>query len=111
LTPWSPVHPKWKFLDGGDLRIEWTRRSRAGTIWADHVEVPLAEEFEKYRVELAEEVDSEPAIVIETSQPQLVFAADQIAPILANNSSSITAKICQIGSHGLSAPLAFDIPL
>ena len=110
LTPWSPVHPRWTFLDGGDLRIEWTRRSRAGTIWPDHVEVPLAEEFEKYRVELSEEVDSEPAIVIETSEPQVVVAADQIAPILANNISGITAKISQIGSHGLSDALALTIP-
>jgi len=111
LTPWSPVHPRWKFLDGGDLRIEWIRRSRAGAIWADHVEVPLAEEFEKYRVELSEEGDSEPAIVIETSEPQVVVAADQIAPILAHNSSGMTAQIRQIGSHGLSDALAFTIPL
>ncbi|MFK7842119.1 MAG: phage tail protein, partial [Sphingorhabdus sp.] len=41
LKPWSPVHPTWRFLAGGDLEIAWTRRSRAGLIWLDQVDVPL----------------------------------------------------------------------
>ena len=24
LIPWSPVHPAWQFLEGGDLEIRWT---------------------------------------------------------------------------------------
>jgi len=50
LMPWSPVHPRWKFLDGGDLEIGWTRRSRAGMIWSDHVEVSLAEKQKNTRL-------------------------------------------------------------
>ncbi|WP_417611449.1 phage tail protein [Parasphingorhabdus sp.] len=111
LTPWSPVHPKWEFLGNGDLQIQWIRRSRAGTIWPDHVDVPLAEESEGYRVELAAESGSGPVIVIETSEPRVTVDVDQMETEFAPNINEVVAKIHQIGSHGLSGPLAFTIAI
>lgn len=111
LTPWSPVHPQWEFLGNGDLQITWIRRSRAGTIWPDHVHVPLAEESEGYRVELAPESGSGPALLIETSAPQVVVPADQIDSYLSLNINAVIASIRQIGSHGLSEPLALTIAI
>ena len=111
LMPWSPVHPGWKFLDGDDLEISWTRRSRAGTIWADHVEVPLAEEAEKYRVELSASDGSEPLFLDEPVVPKVVVSEAQIQVFQAGNNSNIWVKVFQVGAAGRSAPLAFEIPL
>jgi len=111
LMPWSPVHPQWKFLDGGDLEISWTRRSRAGIIWSDHVEVPLAEEIEKYQVELSVPAGPGVAMLIESVMPHVIILATQIEPFLASNISNISVKIFQVGASGRSAALAFDIPL
>jgi len=111
LMPWSPVHPRWNFVDGGDLEIGWTRRSRAGTIWSDHVEVPLAEEAEKYRVELSAGDGSEALISLESIVPQVIVDSAQIEPFLAGNPSQLGVKIFQVGASGRSAALAFAIPL
>jgi len=111
LMPWSPVHPRWNFVDGGDLEIGWTRRSRAGTIWSDHVEVPLAEEVEKYRVELSAGDGSEALISLESIVPQIIAVSAQIEPLLAGNPSQLGVKIFQVGASGRSAALAFAIPL
>ncbi len=111
LMPWSPVHPEWKFQDNGDLEIAWTRRSRAGIIWLDYVEVPLAEEVEKYRLELSADDGSETALSYEVALPRTIVPAAEIAPFLVSNVSGISAKIQQIGAYGLSDPLVFEIPL
>lgn len=111
LMPWSPVHPKWSFQDNGDLEIGWTRRSRAGIIWSDHVEVPLAEEVEKYRLELLADNGSGGALSYELAVPQTTVLAVEIDPFLVGNASSISVKIHQIGAYGLSDALAFEIPL
>ncbi|WP_164089063.1 hypothetical protein [Sphingorhabdus sp. YGSMI21] len=111
LLPWSPVHPEWQFLDGGDLQIRWTRRSRAGTIWSDHVDVPLAEEVEQYRIELAADGGSAASVSLETPEEQAILSASQIAPFISGNSTNIDVRIFQIGASGRSVALAFAIPL
>lgn len=111
LMPWSPVHPRWNFLDGGDLEISWTRRSRAGTIWSDHVEVPLAEEVEKYRLELAADDGSVAAVVLESPEERAIISAARIQPFVTNNINNISVRIFQIGAAGRSAALAFEVPL
>ena len=111
LMPWSPVHPIWSILSNGDLRIGWTRRSRAGTIWSDQVDVPLAEEFEKYRVELRSDTIAEAAFSVQLPEPQVTIAAAEIQSIFSDNSNQINVKIVQIGAYGRSDPLAFDIPI
>ncbi|WP_417621163.1 phage tail protein [Parasphingorhabdus sp.] len=111
LMPWSPVHAKWHFLDNGDLEIGWTRRSRGGVIWADHIDVPLAEEVEKYRVELSMDDDFEAAILMEAGVPYVIISSIQIAPLISGNVDHVAVKVRQIGLYGLSEPLAFQISL
>ena len=110
LMPWSPVHPRWNFLDNGDLVVGWTRRSRAGTIWSDHVEVPLAEEVEQYRVELSAD-DGSVSISLDSTVPHITVSAAQIAPILISNFSHLSAKVHQVGAYSLSEALILEIPL
>lgn len=111
LMPWSPVHARWNFLDGGDLQIGWTRRSRAGTVWSDRVEVPLAEEVEKYRVELSAGDGSGISVSVESTVPQAIVSQEQIELFRMNNDSQLIAKVYQIGVYGLSEALDFQIPL
>ncbi len=50
LRPYAPVHLRARPLPGGDLAVSWVRRTRiGGDSWAGF-EVPLAEEFERYRL-------------------------------------------------------------
>ncbi|VWX61297.1 GTA baseplate fiber-binding domain-containing protein [Sphingorhabdus sp. 109] len=111
LKPWSPVHPEWAFMAGGALQIEWTRRSRAGTVWSDHVGVPLAEAGEKYRVELVADGGSVAVVALETTEPFAIVSTAQIEPFMTGNASSMDVSIFQIGDAGRSEPLAFSIPL
>ena len=46
----APVGLTWEPSGSGDAIIRWTRRSRAGWIWADGGDAPLVEESERYRV-------------------------------------------------------------
>ena len=110
LMPWSPVHPRWNVSDGGDLEISWTRRSRAGSIWSDHVEVPLAEEAEKYWIELSTADGSAAPFSFESAAPQVIVSAALIDQIRLG-SVSIGVKIFQVGASARSAPLAFEISL
>lgn len=107
LLPWSPVHPRAHFRSGGDLDIRWTRRSRAGLVWADYVEVPIAEESENYRVVVV----SDPGIVIETSAPWIVIAADQIQQFRDAAIEQLQIHVHQLGRHGQSQPCVISIML
>ncbi|MBV7255198.1 phage tail protein [Pacificimonas sp. WHA3] len=53
LRPLSPVHLSVLRSADGDLTVHWIRRSRRGFGWPDGSDVPLAEENEVYRVEIA----------------------------------------------------------
>jgi hypothetical protein len=111
LMPWSPVHPGWRYLDNGDLEIGWTRRSRAGSVWRDHVEVPLAEEDEQYRVELSADNVSVAPLLLNSEVPRIVVAAAQLDRFIINNINNISVSIWQIGASGQSSALIFEVPL
>ncbi len=82
-----------------------------GIIWSDHVEVPLAEEVEKYRLELSADDGSGATLSYQLAVPQTIVSAIEIDPFLVGNVSNINARIQQIGAYGLSEALTFDIPL
>lgn len=51
LQPLAPVHLQLQAASGG-LAARWVRRSRAGFGWADGADAPLAEDIERYQIEL-----------------------------------------------------------
>ena len=52
LRPYAPAHLRAHALPGGDVAVSWVRRTRVdGDDWQSY-EVPLAEEFERYRVQV-----------------------------------------------------------
>ncbi|MEP3224887.1 MAG: phage tail protein [Parasphingorhabdus sp.] len=105
LQPLSPVHPHFVFQPDGDLSLHWTRRSRAGFIWPDHIEIALAEETEKYRL------DIENSIAVETDSPEFLLGADVIQTQRESGTTELVVAIRQIGQHGISGPLRLRIPL
>lgn len=105
LKPWSPVHPRMVFHQNGDIEIGWTRRSRAGLVWPDNVEIPLAEESEKYRVL----VDNQ--IVAEPGAPVLVLSAAAIQAYRDLGVTSLQVKIHQVGQHNISEPLSLTVEI
>lgn len=105
LKPWSPVHPRFAFQQNGDLEIGWTRRSRAGLMWPDHVEIPLAEEAERYRVLIGNEIVAEPVVPVAT-----IPAAD-VQTYRDMGASSLSVEIRQIGQHHISDPLLFEMEI
>src|SRR3546814_4792166 len=52
LRPLSPVHAQVRPDGAGGVTIGWTRRSRIDTGWRDHVDQPLGETRELWRVSL-----------------------------------------------------------
>ncbi|MEI9887050.1 MAG: glycoside hydrolase TIM-barrel-like domain-containing protein [Rhizomicrobium sp.] len=78
LRPLSPVHlcARWQ---GGDLVLTWIRRTRLGGDSWDQTEVPLAEDSERYDVEIR---DGSGAVVRTLSSlpaPPAIYTAAQIA--------------------------------
>ena len=78
LEPFSPVN-LIVTEDGGDLDLEWTRRSRVGTELVSGIELPLLESDERYEIDI--ESAAAPGVVVRTIQvtaPTATYtAADQ----------------------------------
>ncbi|UNK80426.1 phage tail protein [Sphingopyxis granuli] len=103
LRPLAPVHGRVRSDGEGGLTIGWTRRSRADGGWRDHVDLPLGENRELYRVSV------EPAIAgigpWDLEVPTLRLAA---ADVVALAPGSLIA-IRQIGDVLSSAPLLLSL--
>src|SRR5690606_39345356 len=52
LRPLSPVHVRGRRLETGDLVLSWIRRTRIGGDSWEVNEVPLAEDTERYEVDI-----------------------------------------------------------
>ncbi|HVI99063.1 MAG TPA: phage tail protein [Sphingomonas sp.] len=97
VLPPSPVHFRADAMTGGDLRLAWVRRSRAGWRWLDGVDVPLAEEREAYRLTLGDRA-------IETDLPGIVLSASERLTV------ATTATAAEIGTHGHSPAATLTLP-
>lgn len=94
IVPPAPVHLRAQVSPDGFVSLRWARRSRIGWRWIDGMDVPLGEENERYRVEIAPAGALARFVVVES--PYYRFAAfDLERPIMI--------RIQQIGTHGLSA--------
>ncbi|HEY0302229.1 MAG TPA: hypothetical protein VGC36_12870, partial [Rhizomicrobium sp.] len=78
LRPLSPVHlcARWQ---GGDLALAWIRRTRIGGDSWDQTEVPLAEDAERYDVEILNAAGAVARTVASVPAAALAYTAAQIA--------------------------------
>jgi hypothetical protein len=103
LTPLSPVHPRVATLEGGALRLGWTRRARGGWTWLDGVDAPLNEQAERYEVSFG----SDDAMLArwECVTAELILDAATLADLAAAAPGG-RFQVRQRGTFALSPPLA-----
>lgn len=110
LRPWQPVHLRHEYNSSGDLDLVWTRRSRVGSSWLDHVDIPLAEEIEVYVVRW-ESASGEflGEASVETSNFRL--QQSQISGYQEQGLSLILFSVQQRGQYALSAPAVLTVSI
>ncbi len=106
-VPISPVHPRWHW-HLGSLELRWTRRSRSGFDWIDHVDAPLGENAEGYRITIANNLGV--SISSESQAPAVTLSAAQLQGVLANTQAPLTIDVQQVGTYGVSPPAPFEVP-
>ncbi len=99
LEPLSPVHGQVRPDGAGGITIGWTRRSRVDTGWRDHVDLPLGEAREMWRVSMVPPVPGVGPWELET--PTLNIGADELAALAPGHAMEIR----QTGDFSQSPPL------
>lgn len=102
--PFAPVHIRGKRTSAGDFAITWIRRSRIDAdSWLGN-DVPLGEEHEAYRIEIAA-VDGGVVRMATSAEPALLYDATQISEDFDLAPSEIDVSVTQ-----LSAEVGWGIP-
>lgn len=110
LQPWTPVHLEYNFNGLGDLELVWTRRSRAGSMWMDYVDIPLAEDVEEYLIRwtsVAGELLGEERV----ETPSLKILHSQISSYRMQAETQIQFNVRQIGRYFVSAEASVMVPI
>jgi hypothetical protein len=109
LIALSPVHLTATRLPSGDTEIRWTRRSRDGWHWVDHVDAPLGEDGERYRITLTPGAGASRSEAV--SNPSFIYSAAARTADYAAGASNVTIEVRQLGSFGPSpvATLTFSL--
>ena len=110
--PLSPVHLTANRIVDGDIVIEWIRRGRLDADSWQGEEIPLGEEFERYRVELADD-GGNVVRTIETSTSSALYAAADILADFEGLPSTVTITVRQLSAAvgaGLPATIELTIP-
>jgi hypothetical protein len=103
LRPLAPVHGQIRPDGAGGVTIGWVRRSRVDTGWRDHVDQPLGEGHEAWRIALSPSV---PGIgPWESASPTLHIGASELATLPPGR----TIEIRQAGDFALSPPLSLPL--
>jgi len=103
LTPLSPAHVRGVRSGGGDLTLAWKRRTRIGGDSWDAAEVPLAEDAERYEVDI---LDGATVVrTIASTAPSCLYdAADQVADFGSTQSSLAVAVHQMSAAYGRGTP-------
>lgn len=107
--PLSPVRLTAERMADGALRLRWIRRSRDGWTWPDAIDAPLAEEAERYRIDMAP--DGRASWSEETTQPSLMIGASKISALRANGAKRLTWQVRQLGVAGQSPAAEAEVTL
>jgi len=95
LRPLAPVHVTGAF-SGGDLTINWVRRTRIGGDSWEQTEVPLGEDSEAYAVDVL----NGPTIVrtLASTSPTVVYTAAQQAADFGSPQATYTLRVYQLSA-------------
>ncbi len=108
LRPYAPVHLRARRASpGGDLTVDWVRRTRLGGDAWDALDVPLSEERESYLVRIREGATILREALVPT--PSYVYTlADQTADGVTGPFSLSVAQVS--ASFGPGNPASVDVP-
>lgn len=99
LLPLSPAHLRCRVEADGSRRFDWIRRSRIDADGWDGADIPLGEESELYRVEVA--AGSGPAVRTATvTAPGWTYAAAAYAADFPTPPAALRVSVRQIGTGG-----------
>jgi len=103
LVPLAPMHGRITPDGAGGVLLGWRRRSRVDTGWRDHVDLPVGEGREAWRISL-----SPPVAGIgpwERATPDLHIGADILAVLPPGTSVAIR----QVGDFAPSPPMLLPV--
>lgn len=103
LRPLAPVHGRTVSDGAGGVHLSWRRRSRVDPGWRDHVDLPIGEGQEVWRITL-----SPPAPGI-AAWERTVADLHVTAAILADVPPGTMAEVRQVGDFALSPPLLLPL--
>ncbi len=103
--PLSPVHLRAQRKRNGDLAISWIRRGRSHADDWDASEIPLGEEREEYRIDIAV-ADGETVRTLTVSEPRWVYPAAMMHADLGGGAAEVSIKVRQ-----LSVAAGWGLPL
>lgn len=96
IRPLSPVHVSAALVTGGDIALNWVRRSRADTdSWASE-DVPLDWVSEAYRLEIYSGLTLKRTIL--TSTPAATYTAAQQAADFGGAATAFTYRVAQMSA-------------
>jgi len=96
LKPYSPVHITGVRDGGGNLTINWVRRTRLGGPWLDGIDVPLNEQSEAYEIEIMNGLNVVQTLTSANSSAS--YGAAEQTTDFGSPQSSISVKIYQISA-------------
>lgn len=97
LKPYAPAHITGARNVGGDLTLNWVRRTRLNGDWKDAVDVPLSEELERYEVDIMSGVTLKRTITGLTTPTTIYTAAQQVTDF-GSAQSSILVNVYQLST-------------
>lgn len=97
LQPPRPVHLRAERQAGGDIKINWVRRSRIGWSWLSGTDAPLGEENERYSLVLSASGFER---VIDLGVAHYVYSVSQQAQ--DGLTGPLAVKVLQIGTRARS---------
>ena len=95
LKPLSPAHVRGA-RSSGDLAISWVRRTRIGGDSWDAVEVPLAEETERYEIDILDGITVKRTLASTT--PSATYPAAQQTTDFGSPQASIAIRVSQLST-------------
>jgi len=102
LKPYAPVLLGGGRDGAGDLKLNWTRRTRIGGAWLNNVDVPLSESIEFYQILIyTDGTYTATANTLDATTPTVDYSAAQQSADFGAPQSTIHWGVSQLGSYGL----------
>ena len=108
----APVHLRMGKTNGGDVYIDWTRRTRIGGAWRDFVDAALGETAERYDVEIWDaSFTSLKRTFSNLTAPSVIYTASQLTADFGADGALIGVRVFQLSGlagRGYKAEGVFD---